>query len=182
MIVGNTAVILDQRNPHEPKVLKKETFKSHTQNQLVTIKEGEKEKEVPLYSFWFKWTGRRTYEGFEFEPDSEKRTPDYFNDWSGFDMQPDPSGSWGLLQEHLYKNVCHKNQEHYNWLITWFAQIIQQPGVKLGSAFVLIGDKGAGKSIVFEHFSELLGRYSLGISPKRSTYLGVLTRTKEGSS
>ena len=48
--------------------------------------------------------------------------------------------------------------------MTWIAHIFQRPGEKPGTAVVIRGDKGAGKSTVAEWLGAALGRYALDLA------------------
>ena len=49
--------------------------------------------------------------------------------------------------------------ELYEWLLDWMAHLFQFPQEKPGTAVVLTGGQGAGKSIVGNVLKKLLGRY-----------------------
>ena len=52
--------------------------------------------------------------------------------------------------------------ELYAWVVGWFADIFQNPGAKMGSALVLRGKQGVGKTIVGVIIGSLLGRHYIG--------------------
>jgi hypothetical protein len=80
-----------------------------------------------------------------------------FNLWTGFPVTPVQGKSYNLFKLHLEHNVCNNNKDYFTWIWQWFAQIIQYPELKMGSALVLRGGKGVGKSIVFDVMGHLLG-------------------------
>ena len=108
--------------------------------------------QVSLYNEWIKNPDRTEFRGIVFEPGGE--VPDYYNLWQGWPVEP-AEGDWSILREHLFDNVCQGNEDHFNWVMTWLAQIIQQPRVKLGSALVMRGKKGVGKSKLMQWFAKL---------------------------
>jgi hypothetical protein len=114
---------------------------------------------VPVAERWLEWEKRQTFERIEFEPSNP--TAGNFNMFKGFNrVESDQSKDWSLIKAHLLEVICSGNLEYFNWLMTWFANIIQRPGEKLGSAIVIRGDKGCGKSIIFDAFAELLQPYT----------------------
>jgi hypothetical protein len=58
--------------------------------------------------------------------------------------------------DHIFTNVAG-NEPNFNWIVGWFAQIVQQPNVKAGTSLVLRGKQGVGKTIVGQTFGHLLG-------------------------
>jgi Mesyanzhinovviridae DNA primase len=101
-------------------------------------------KRMTLSRYWLCHPDRRNYEGLVFAPGRD--VPGYYNLWRGFAVAPSP-GDCSKFLGHILDNVCQGNQELFDWLIGWFAQLVQQPEVKLGTAVVLRGKEGTGKSI-----------------------------------
>ena len=116
---------------------------------------------------------RVTYQGTQFEPDPAKVDDSKFNTFNGFPIQP-RSGDWDLLRDHLRDNLCAGNGSEeisdkylFNYVMTWCADIFQNPGRKLGSSIAIMGEQGTGKSKFFEWFSESLGDYSVKVASKK---------------
>jgi hypothetical protein len=51
---------------------------------------------------------------------------------------------------HIQMTICRGHPEWYIFFMGYFAHMIQRPNEVPGTAIVLLGDKGTGKSIVFE--------------------------------
>ncbi len=111
------------------------------------------EKIVP-FELWLKWPYRREYEGLVFEPG--RSNAQYYNQFRGWTIEPEP-GDWSILRDHLLHVFCGADSELFEWLMTWLAHLFQHPGEKPGSAIVVRGSKGCGKSIVFDILARLLG-------------------------
>ena len=45
----------------------------------------------------------------------------------------------------------------YKWLLQWMAYPLQNPGAKMGSAVVMHGPQGTGKSLIFTTLAEIYG-------------------------
>jgi len=75
----------------------------------------------------------------------------YFNMFTGLAHTYDPTfevdtSNFNLVTQHLLEVWCDGNVKHYNWLISWFANIVQCPAQKVGKAIVLHStSQGAGK-------------------------------------
>lgn len=126
-------------------------------------------KPMPVTKLWLEWPGRRTYEaGVIFEPDARKADPEAYNLWRGYPLDSKAApGSWSLLRSHLLDNVCQGNHAHFTWVMTWLAQVVQQPGEKMGSSIAVRGHKGAGKSIVFDWVRKGMGAHAIKVSQKK---------------
>ena len=159
VIVGGKTVILKD-TPHEPggyTLLSHSAFDHWFANRHVC----HENKRMTLARYWMSHPDRRHYEGLVFVP--RRDIPGYYNLWRGFAVDPSP-GDCSKFLGHILENVCQGNQELFDWLIGWFAQLVQQPEVKLGTAVVLRGKEGTGKSIVGKTIGSLLGTHYVPVA------------------
>lgn len=146
-ILGDKAVIIWERwdeakKRYLPHYVGKQAVKDHLANQFVA----SGRKEVPLFDYWMTHPARKTYDGVVFEPGLE--TPKYFNLWRDFTVAPDPTGDWSMLREHITQNIVHGDESQFNWIMAWFAQMLQDPRNKPGTSITIKGKQGTGKTIV----------------------------------
>jgi hypothetical protein len=92
--------------------------------------------------------------------------PNYYNLWRGFAVKP-RAGDCSKFLAHLKDNVCHGDEEVYDWVVGWFANIIQHPEKKPGTSLVLRGKMGTGKTKVGEVIGSLLGTHYVPVSDPR---------------
>lgn len=77
------------------------------------------------------------------------------NTWTGWDIPPQEADvheeevRW--FTEYLKHVVARNDEGLYNWCLMWIADIFQNPGSKPGSALVMVGEQGAGKSVLPEN-------------------------------
>jgi phage/plasmid-associated DNA primase len=58
--------------------------------------------------------------------------------------------------------ICDKNNNLFNYIISWISYIIQKPGKKTETELILIGEQGTGKNKFFtDVISKLFGRYAI---------------------
>jgi hypothetical protein len=134
-------------------------------NKMIVYQgKNNKEERVSAFKKWLEWEGRRTYRSVVFAPGAEPR-PDVYNLFSGFARQP-VKGDWSKLRTHIYENMCESDDKLFDWVMTWMAQLIQEPWKKPGSALVIIGDKGSGKTTMLEMLTEIIGKYALSSSQR----------------
>jgi len=156
---GSKVVIMDAHKK-DMTFTARDDWKALKANEKLLINEGSVDAKLEsIAKVWLEWEQRRTYEGVTFDP---RPTPDpnKFNLFQGFETTP-RKGNWDKLKNHIYEVMCHGNEEHYMWIMTWLAHIIQFPWEKKGSAIVVRGLKGVGKSIVFTIFKDIVGRYAM---------------------
>lgn len=119
------------------------------------------DKKIPLAKWWLEHPMRRSYNSVIFDPETEQAN--CFNLWSGFAVEPIP-GDCSTFKEHVLSNVCAGNQEHFDYTWRWMAAAVQRPGRPGGTALVLRGRRGTGKSFFAKMFGSLFGRHYLAVA------------------
>lgn len=137
---------------------------------------GKEETAVEQVSkIWMAWEGRKTFpKGGTFDPSGGPEVDGMFNLWNGWAVRPRPS-DWSLLRRHIYENICRGDAMHFAWTACWLADMIQRPARKPGSALVLRGKEGTGKSFLAKHFRALAPKNSCSIS-KANQVTGTFNR------
>jgi hypothetical protein len=167
VLAGDRVVVLREMSGSdgrpEVRFMSVEAFRTWKANELVAI--GKRFE--PLPDVWLRSPARRQYDGVTFAPDD---APDgYYNLWRGFAVEP-RAGDCGLFLEHIHENVARENVAHFDWIVGWFAHMVQRPAERLGTALVLRGPQGVGKSKVGEVIGSLLGpHYALVSEPRYVT-------------
>ncbi|MBZ0163159.1 MAG: DUF5906 domain-containing protein [Notoacmeibacter sp.] len=162
-IGGSIGVIWDRPGAdrgEEARILKLSTFRELLANRR-TVYEGSdgKEKSATFAESWLASPYRRTYQGLEFFPTAtgEEGKSGFYNLWRGFAVESKAGGTYGVFRDHLQNIVCGGDERIFTWLFGWFAQMLQRPREKPGTAVVLRGGQGVGKTIVGEVVGSLLG-------------------------
>jgi len=106
---------------------------------------------------WMQSPDRRQYTGIVMDP--RGRSPGAYNLWKGFSYKPSRNGSCERYLDHIHDHVCRGNGPRFDWVIGWMAHAIQRPWEKPGTAIVMKGTQGAGKSIVAQEFGALMHRH-----------------------
>jgi hypothetical protein len=164
---GNGVAIIDT-SYRELKLLSVDGFYKLLANRKTLVATGEGKTRLKNDAqIWFEHPDRREYREIVFEPGGTI-TAGAYNLWQGWPYQPDATkGSFSILFDHLLENVCHGNREHFDWVISWAAQMIQEPMQKPGVALVLRGQQGTGKSIFGKVLGKLLGTHQVVASNPR---------------
>jgi len=93
---------------------------------------------------------------------------------------PPVVGDATMIRDHILHVWCCGNQNHYDWVAMFFADMFQHPGNKPHCSLAIVGDEGTGKSIIFEYaFAPVLGSMYVSTSkPKQLT--GQFNQHAEG--
>jgi hypothetical protein len=133
-------------------------FRSFFMDIRIVKDDGTKRTKVPVTEIWLgdNGNGKRKYKNVLFDP-SQAFDPksDTLNLWRNFVVVP-KEGDCHLMQEFVLNVICCGNSAHYNWLMAYYAHMIQRPWEKPGSAIVLRGIKRIGKSFFGRKLGELI--------------------------
>jgi Family of unknown function (DUF5906) len=154
-------MIIDETSKDEYGLMSKRDFIDSLENIRIRITDENGDTKVtPISKLWLEYPDRRTYEkGIIFDPrwkfDSQLMRSGAYNTWPGFAIKP-VKGDCPLFLAFVKEIICMNNPAHYVYLMSWLAQIFQEPWNKLGVALVLKGIKGVGKSYLIKIISMLM--------------------------
>jgi hypothetical protein len=138
--------------------LRRADFKAKHENHIVTIEDDEgKMKKTNAGKVWLESRGRRFFNSVVFTPNLPP-DDEVLNLWTGFGIDPRP-GPVQLFLDFVKDVICSGNEEHYQYLVAWLAQMFQDPTNKPGVAVVLRGEEGVGKSFFVEKICALMGKH-----------------------
>lgn len=135
-------------------------------NKLCTVDAQDNKEAIKIAPAWIQWHKRKTYEEVYFEPNgiiSKKR----YNLWQGFAVKPqetEVTEGFDLFIDHIFSNICQGNQEIFDWVMAWLADMFQNPAHKPGTALILRGGKGVGKGFFAHTIGKLLGIHYMSIT------------------
>lgn len=122
--------------------------------------ESEKLKEFDPVAIWLRSKNRKEYHGIEFISTKKSELPIY-QIFKGFAHIPKYTIDIRPFLNFIYETICSCDMLYYNVVITFFAQIVQQPHVKHNTALGLFGGKGIGKSTFIKAMSIIFEGYYL---------------------
>lgn len=168
VLAGADAVVLregvDAWGEPEVRFVKVGAFRLLHGTHFVDI--GEKDP-VTWAEAWLRSPNRRQYLGVCLAPDGAP--DDYYNMWRGFSVEAAP-GDAGLWERHVYGVLADGNKAAGDYIMAWFADIVQHPGQKCETALVLRGDEGSGKTMPGKIVGSLFpSHYSLIDDPRYLT-------------
>jgi Family of unknown function (DUF5906) len=173
LVRAGTGVVIIYEDP-EFELMTIDAFRAWHANKHVFVKVKtangeEKNAKVSLAKYWLEHAQRRDYHGIVFDP-SALEIPGKYNLWRGFPIKPvHKPGACDKFLAHLRDNICSGDEKIYRWVFGWFADIFQHPAPKAprkksGTALVLRGPQGVGKTKVGEVFRSLLGEYFTSVA------------------
>lgn len=172
VIVGGKVRVLATKLSREPDrdlvLMTVDDFKNATMNKrtLVTNAQG-KPTVVPKSAVWLVDPNRKEFPmGITFYPGKPTEFDGYFNQWGGWSMEP-KAGDWSKLRNHIFEIICRKNQSHFEWLLDWMADMLQDPANPKGTAVVMKGPEGAGKGMFMNAMGKMMGRHYKHLTQER---------------
>ena len=121
---------------------------------------------MTLGDFWMSHKDRRQYTGIEFSPPGSTENPVRYNLFRGFAVEP-KAGDCSRFLAHVKDNIANGDEKTFLWIVGWLAQILQQPTKKMGTALVLRGKQGAGKTKIGEVLGSLIGDHFRKVTTAR---------------
>jgi hypothetical protein len=170
-------MILNERIFGEYHLMSKKDFVDSLENIRIVQMDNGEPKTFQVSKLWLEYPLRRTYErGIVFDPrtifDSKTTRSGIYNTWPGFFIKP-IKGDCHLFMQYMKDIICSGDEKYFNWLMCWISQIFQEPWNKLGTALVLRGLKGIGKSYLAKILGMLMDGKEKVIENKSKLYLPI---------
>lgn len=170
---------------------KQEKFKLTKENTVIkyykkfNIKyklEESKTKRLDFFNIWLTNIRRKDIREIVLKP-NQKVDKSLFNLWEGYDYKKTGKPNLDKIKsflDHIKHVWASDNAQTYNYILNWFAQIIQTPEKKTKACLVLKSIEGVGKTIVLELIGKIMGNdYYLSTSSLESI-LGKFNKCAEG--
>lgn len=100
-----------------------------------------------------------------FDPTGRSREPEFVNlfDRLPLELPAKASASCARIVEHVF-NLCQEDTKLFDWVMSWLAFPLKNPGAKMRTAIVLHGRaEGTGKSKLGDIMRRIYGRYAVSI-------------------
>ena len=130
-------------------------------------------KQITAWNVLEQNSGRLSVRGVKFNTNDKKN---YYCHFHGYKYQILENINYSIIEtfiNFIHEVICNNNEEAYNYVLQWIAYILQNPGVKSGTALVLKGLQGIGKNT----FTDVISELTAGYSCKNVTDINELTGT-----
>ena len=107
---------------------------------------------------WYKSKHRMEFDGLVFDPSCGNNGKAY-NLFKGFKFEAKRLIDIGLFKSYVQEVICSNDDEMFNIIWSFLAQMIQAPTRKMGTAIVLLSGKGTGKSTFVHVLGKLMNGY-----------------------
>lgn len=151
-------------NRPDLKFLPFKDFENYHQNKRTVVAgPNGKARDISIAKAWLQSENRREYEGIVFDP-TGKSPKEFYNLYQGMSVEP-KKGDWSKLQAHIRENICDGNELHFQYLLAWMCDLVQNPGgPKSGVSIVLKGEKGTGKGFLVNNLGTIFGNHYLHLT------------------
>jgi len=133
-------------------------------------------KAIEFCSIWRSDPNKRRYAKMDMYPPPLKCPEGVFNMWSGFDIKGDAKyGECQTFLDHL-----ELVKEGNDYLINWFAHLVQFPGKKTLICPIIRGKPGSGKSVIVDVIIKMLGSELANSTGKMSDIFEKHSQLRKG--
>lgn len=173
VLMGSKAVMVREQGagPIEDRlrIISVDAFRQWFSNRFTeTVNPQGDLKVVTWATRWLSARGRRQFQGIEFNPGPDAQATDgYLNLWRGFAVEPRKGGSYAIFRDHLLNNVCDGDPDLFRWVFGWFAHLLQRPRERIGTAVVMRGKMGTGKTKIGEVIGGLIAAHYFAVDDPR---------------
>jgi hypothetical protein len=121
-----------------------------------------KNKDMNPADIWLKHIDRRQVVKIGFDPKNIDKQG-IFNIWKGLKINQSHMKDFDVndakpIIDHIYNIWCSQNQEYFDYVMNWFAHILQFPYKKTGVVVCLKSNKeGSGKGIIMNKLRKIIG-------------------------
>jgi hypothetical protein len=133
--------------------------KEQATNSLGSTKVVIAGKKIPVVTLLFGSTAIQRVDGLTFDPSTTDRIVpgalrSMVNQWSGWETEVCPQSvsneEVAPFLDYVFNILASKDQKIADWVLAWCANLFQEPHLKPGTALVLVGVQGAGKTFLGE--------------------------------
>ena len=149
------------------RILSKEEFRNANARHGETIAFGKKQIDYPM--FWYSSNHAKRFEHVMCDP-SYGTPPEVYNTFQGFNRTIEEEAKrWGETEPNniapcrawldlVFANICENDQRIFNYVLDWFAHMIQFPAKKPAVAIVMCGPPGCGKGLCAQALLNIIGQ------------------------
>jgi putative DNA primase/helicase len=113
---------------------------------------------------WLAWKGKAFMpDGISFYPNAKLCPPTIYNLFEGYAILP-KQGDVAPFLNHVFQVICNGDQVAADYLIGFFAHMVQMPDEKPSVAIVMKSVEGTGKGTLLEPLMRILGALAVQVN------------------
>ena len=116
---------------------------------------------VNAYSNYFLYDDLKLFKPCNENKELEETTINIFQGYKYQEVITDDFSILEPLLNHIKEVNCNGDERKYEYIMNWYANIIQNLAVKNGTLPIIYGSQGSGKSLFVEIMAELLGSLAI---------------------
>lgn len=121
------------------------------------VEQGVRETEVNCGKLWLKHRQSRCVDNVCFAPPPMQANGALHNMYSGPGMAEGDVALAAPVLHHIKHRLCAGDEDAFKFVMGWCAHLVQQPGVKMHSALVMMGSRGAGRGLLNQFLRAIVG-------------------------
>jgi len=113
-----------------------------------------------FYEVWSEDPKMKEYKEVVFNCNVKKVKAHQFNLFNGFNHLNDINDYKKVKLDKVFnhlRSLVDYNEEHFTYIISWLAQLIQQPHILPHTCIIIISEEGTGKDLFLEFINECIG-------------------------
>ncbi len=152
----------------------------------VENEETGKKRKVNPFDIWDESNLRRDVKKIAFDArPTGIRDPDIYNIWQGYAMTAEQSSVYDEedaqpVLDHIFNIWCQCREDYYEYVLNWFAHLLQFPWIKIGTLLALQSEQGAGKGVVMKMIEQIMGTAHFTSTCSMSNIIGDFNGGLEG--
>ena len=146
------------------------------------VEEEKEDKSINPFDLWFGHIDRKDIDRIVFNPREDHEITE-FNIWKGFKIKQKNKGEPCKIQ-HFLNHIKHiwanDDEPTYNYILNWFARLLQKPYKKNNICLVLHSIEGVGKSFILDMIGKIIGNEYYISTSNLKNILGDFNGDAEG--
>lgn len=128
------------------------------------------------FDLWKMSQKRKEVRCIQFDPQNPDN-PHIFNLWQGYAISAEDASVYDIedarpLIDHIFTIWCQCREDHFTYIMNWFAHILQRPWHKMGVLLALQSEEGAGKGVVMEAIAAIMGECHFTATANAQSIIG----------
>jgi hypothetical protein len=135
-----------------------------------------------FFEIWETDPKQREYKEMVFECDNNNVLDYQFNLFNGFkhlEHIKEGQGDLSPVFEHI-RTLVNYNESHFEYVLNYLAQLVQQPHILSQVALVFISEEGVGKDKFAKFLKDVIGQQYYGITEKLELICGKFNTSLDG--